>query len=180
LQAADNTQVTLVELLGDAMRSLAYKTLHPGSSSVSAPSTDLSKCDTFGPPKRTPLPVDFDAQVSRAEEYYGGVVKLTTSMHQYWPGNQLFGVLDNHEGMLYAIEFEMSKAHPGQYPDSLAKAKGAYADSLAILTHASGPGAAIVQIVAQNYLDLLIEAGLTDEAKKIETAYGVSPSADSK
>lgn len=180
LQVADDTRVYLLVRFGDSMRALASKTLRSQSGSDSLTRPDVSKCDAFGPPERTPLPVGFDSQVNRAAEYYDDVSKLMTGMHQYWPGNPLFGVLDNSEGLLEAMKFARSKTHPGQYPDSLTKSKGAYAGSLAILTHASGPKSQMVQVVAQNYVDVLVEGGLTDEAKKIEIQYGVSPSAQSK
>jgi len=175
-QAVLDTQVYLVLALGLDMVYSADKTLHSHSSQPSMAKTDLAQCDGSGPPAKTPPPIGFDAQVSRASDYYHAVFELARELHEHWPTHPFFGLLDFRFADLYGLEFEMSKMHPGKYPDSLAKARSAYEDSLAIFTHAEGPNSRFLHTVAVSYVDLLIEAKLNDEAKKIEDRYGVAPS----
>ncbi|HEY6464798.1 MAG TPA: hypothetical protein VIY69_02330, partial [Candidatus Acidoferrales bacterium] len=90
--------------------------------------------------------------------------------------NNLFGLAAFRFAELYKLEYERSQQQPGAYPDVLAQARSAYQNALKILTHAAGPNAELVSWVASDYATLLVEAKLPDEAKKIETQYGVKPS----
>jgi hypothetical protein len=176
-QAVIDTQVYLVlELYMDMLQS-ASQSLDSPSTAAPPTNAELStKCDNFGPPARTAPVVGFDAQISRALEYFEAILALTSELHKYWPDNKFFGIVYDRLGMLYGTEFEMRAKHPDQYPDALEKAKAAYDEALAILTHSDGIHSTTVSAVATNYVDLLVEAKLPDEAKTIEQRYGVKPS----
>jgi hypothetical protein len=176
-QAVIDTQVYLVLEAATLMTAAAYKSLQPQPADSSAAKTDLSAdCDNFGPPARTAPAVGFDAQISRASQYFDALLKLTSELHSRWPSHPLFGTVDYRIADLFAVEFKMTKVHPEQYPDSLAEARKSFESSLSILTHATGSGSQIVRSIAAKYVTLLIEAKSPDEAKKIEDRYGVTSS----
>jgi hypothetical protein len=175
-----DTQVYLVLALAWDMAVLADRTLHPKSGEASSEKPDLAQCDSSGPPAKSPLPRGFDAQVSRASEYHRAAAELAGGLHEYWPDHPLFGLLSYRWAILYGLEFEMSKMHPGEYPDSLVNARNAYEDSLRILTHADGPNSQFLHAIAVDYVDFLVGAKLNDEAKKIGDRYKVVPSAAPK
>ena len=177
-QVTADTETAVLQALATNMRFLAYRTLHPQSSDTPA-KTDMSACDSFGPAARTPPAVGFDAQVARAAEYLATTLKLSAQLHHYWPDNPMFGWLNYNIAQTHDLEIEMAKAHPGKYPEALAKARKAYEDSLLILSHAFGTHSQPVRQVATEYVDLLVKAQLNDEARKIETQYAVTRSAPS-
>jgi hypothetical protein len=175
-QNVNDTQAYLVMQLGMDMRDVADQTLHAKSDSPPPAKTDLAQCDGFGPTARTPPPVGFDAHVSRASEYYVALLRLTKELHDAWPTHPFFGWVEFRLAGLYAIEFEMSKVHPEQYSAALAKARNAYQRALSIITNADGANSQYVHTIATEYVDVLVEANLPEEAKKIESTYGVTPS----
>jgi hypothetical protein len=176
-QAVVDTQVYLVMSTAALMTASAYRSLQPEPADSRPAKTDLSAdCDNFGPPARTAPAVGFDAQIGRASEYFDSLLKLTSELHSRWPSHPLLGIIDYRLADLFALEFKMTKAHPEQYPDSLAEARKSYESSLSIMTHARGIGSQFVRTTAAEYAGLLNEAQLPDEAKKIEDRYGVTAS----
>ena len=171
-----DTQVALLDVLERYMQDMAYNTIHPNAEDRALAKTDWGSCDPQGPPLRTPLAVGFDAQISSAIKYVNVRLSLIQQLSKYWPDNNLFGLAAFRFAVLYKLEYDRSQQQPGAYPDVLAQARSAYQNALKILTHAAGPNAELVSRVASDYATLLVEAKLPDEAKKIETQYGVKPS----
>lgn len=155
-----------------ALRISASRALNSKSDPPSPAKTNLSaECDSFGPPALIAPAAGIDAQITRALEYLYMALKLTSELGKHTPRIPLFGILYNQIGLAYQIEFEIRKTHPDQYPDALTRAREAFEESLAILTHSDGPNSDSVRIVATNYVDLLDEAGLPDEARQIKQRY---------
>ena len=171
-QAVIDTQVWLVLNAAISLRISAGSALNSKTDPPSPVETNLSaQCDSFGPPPLIAPATGIDAQVTRALEYFDTVLMLTSALRKHWPGSPLFAILYNQIGLTYQIEFEIRKTHPDQYPDALTKAREAFEESLAILTHSDGANSGTARIVATNYVDLLDEAGLTDEASQIKQRY---------
>lgn len=175
-QAVIDTQVYLVVAAANEMTEAAAEHLQPTSSNSSAAKIDLSaECDNFGPPAQTPPAIDFDAEIGRASAYFDALLKLTSELHSHWPSHPIFGAVDRGLAGLYQVEFEMSKVHPQRYPGSLAKARKNYEESLSIFTHSAGANSQIVHDVASDYIGMLLDAKLPNDAKTVEQRYGIPP-----
>lgn len=171
-----DTQVALLEAFERYMRDVADEALHPNSDEASAAKTDWDFCSRRGPTLKTPPAVGFDAQISRAIAYHDVKLSLIEPLRKYWSENMLFGTAEFQLAQIYKLEYQRSQKQAGAYPDALGKARSAYEDALKILSHAEGPRSQFVQEIAGEYADLLNDAKLPAEAKKIKAQYGVTAS----
>lgn len=117
----------------------------------------------------------FAAQVKRATELYAETTHLAGQLFKYWPRNPLIGTMYYDLAWFYYVQFEMSKLHAGQFPDSLLQSESAYEKALDIFEYTKGPNFPILHSVATDYVALLVETKQLDKAKKLEQRYGIPP-----
>ncbi len=173
-QAIADTQVYLLLDAGVVLMTRASQSLDAKSDNAPAANVDLaSKCDDPAAQGRSAAASDFDAQISRASSYFDTVLALTSELRRYWPRHPIFGLVNYRLASLYQLEFKAAKTRPDRYPDALSKSREAYDQALAILAYSDGMDSSYVRSIASDYVDLLNEANLPDEAKQVAQRYGI-------
>lgn len=93
-----------------------------------------------------------------------------------WPNQPAVGWIHWHFGWLHRTEYRSTKIDPTRFSNSLEEAKSAYETALEIFEHSSGHSSSETGTIANEYRELLRDAGKCNEAADVQMRYGLATS----